>query len=141
MIAKKIIWCSNGFEICCADVIITDGQFEITCFLDNAGFEGCWLKEGQNIAEPLAPLNSISYEDCPYCSSKGAELKIYDHEIYEIKRISPPFEYHLTGKIINTPEGLISIGGIFINGFGFPTYCEKGKFVTAHYNRLDIIGP
>lgn len=114
---KKIIWFGEQE----ADVLITDGTFELICFS-----HPCRLKEEQTIDACIGALNSKNI------------MRSFDNSYY-IKKLSGPYNYQLTGKLLNKSKGIIIIGNICIETGGYiPNDIEEGEFISFECNRLDI---
>lgn len=139
MKVKKVVGYVNSSSEA-ADVTVTDGQFELTCF--------CWpctLTEGQEIAEPLSGMLT-DYKDCPDCTLKYAmcilskkyeDIQKADNEVYEIKKLTGSYCYHLTGKVVDQLNGIIAIGGLLIEVEDIPHH-KEGEFVTFHCMQINI---
>jgi len=117
---KEVIRCADQF---CeeAQVKITDGEFELTCFSHL-----CKFQEGQQVDVIIGALSAEHIV-------KSANTE------YRIEKLSGIFDYSLTGKLIDKVRSIIAIGHISIEIDGYiPNDIDVGEFIDFQCARLDL---
>lgn len=117
---KEIIWISK--EILEAEVIVTDGRFEILCFS-----HPCRKKKGEELTEPLHALDT----------DRIVRLEV--PSLY-VKKLNKPFDYLIQGKLIDKSSGIIELGDIVIEigRHAVPGDLKNDEYISCVCDRLDI---
>jgi hypothetical protein len=117
---KEIIHC--GGESCEeADVVITDGQFDLLCFC-----YPCKYEKGQIFNEYIRTLDADN-------------IIRAENQNFEVNKLSDHFSYQLSGKLIDKTKGIIAIGKINIEVGGYiPPDINEGEFISFSTYRLDV---
>ncbi len=120
VIVKKITRCGDGS---CqeADIIISDGQFEILCFC-----HPCSLQEGQEITWSLYPFNADNIMR-PFEKTYKVEKILNDY-----------FAYNFIGKLIDKKKGIVIVGKIKFMLGGIPQDIEEYEFISFSCCRVDV---
>lgn len=115
---KDIIWISE--EIGEADVIVTDGKYEIICF--SYPFSP---KIGEDIDGTISIFENY---DIMKSSRKG----------YTVNHLGNG-KYFFVAKLVNRSKGIIKIGEIYINDIqGVPEKIQNGEFIQFFTPRVDL---
>ena len=117
---KEINWMSE--EALEAEVIITDGRFELLCF--SHPFK---KNKGDQLLDPL------------YAFEPDEIVKL-ETPSFRIERLSNAFDYLIEGKLIDKESGHVKLGNIIIeieNHF-IPRDFKDGDNISFKCNRLDI---
>ncbi|MCP4745962.1 MAG: hypothetical protein GY874_07450 [Desulfobacteraceae bacterium] len=117
---KEIKWISK--EALEAEVIITDGQFELLCF--SHPFE---KKKGEQLTEPLTALDPDKIVKLGTPSS-------------HIEKLGNTFDYLIAGKLIRKKSGYMRLGDIIIeiDSHAIPGDIKEDDYISFRCNRLDI---
>lgn len=117
---KKIKWLSK--EALEAEVIITDGSFNLLCF--GHPFK---MKEGDQLLQPLLALDP-------------KEIKRLEDQHSEAKRLDSAFGYLIKGRLIDKESGLVKLGDILIDVDGkfIPGDLRNDEYISFKCDRLDI---
>jgi len=118
---KKIDWLSR--EALEAEVVVTDGEFEITCF-----------------AQPLNYQVGSELKD-PICCYNVANVIKLDREFYTIKKLGEYFAYSLSGKLVDKQLEKVMVGELLLelDNNILPGDIKNGDFISFSCQRLDII--
>ncbi|TKI53417.1 hypothetical protein FC756_24035 [Lysinibacillus mangiferihumi] len=117
---KKIHWISQ--ESLEAEVVVTDGEFEIICF-----------------AQPLNYLEESNLIESIYCFNVSDLVKAEKSE-YSIEKLDNYFAYRLIGKLIDKQNEQVKLGELLLeleNNL-LPGDINEGDFVSFCCQRLDI---
>lgn len=116
---KEILW-FDDFSLE-AEVIITDGHYDLRCFTYPLE-----LKKGDLLNFYIMIFNSKNV------------VRTYEKE-YFVEKLHGPFDYNLTGELINRKEGIVKIGEIYLEGLDkIPGDIIEGDFVSFECWRLDL---
>ncbi len=117
---KEINWLSK--EALEAEVIITDGSFNLRCF--GHPFR---MKEGDQLKQPLLALDPN-------------EVKRLEDQCSEAKRLDSAFGYLIKGRLIDKESGLVKLGDIIIDidGKFIPGDLRNNDYISFKCDRLDI---
>ena len=119
---KNISWISQ--EALEAEVIVTDGEFEINCF-----------------AQPLNYQLDSELNNPILCYNVTTVLKP-DKEVYSIEKLDDEyFAYNLSGKLIDKKLEKIMVGKLLLEleSIELPGDINDGDFISFRCQRLDII--
>lgn len=116
---KEINWISK--EALEAEVIVTDGQFELLCFSHPLEKE-----KGEQLTEPLSALDP----------DKVVRLET---PRLHIKKLDNTFDYLIEGKLIDKESGHVRLGEIIIavGSHAIPGDLEDGDYISFICDRLD----
>ncbi|WP_342472628.1 hypothetical protein MHH70_04080 [Metasolibacillus sp. FSL H7-0170] len=117
---KKINWISQ--EALEAEVIVTDGEFEIMCF-----------------AQPLNYLEESELIEPIYCLNVSNLVRAEKAE-YSIEKLDDPFAYRVIGKLIDKNYEKVKLGELLLeleNNL-LPGDINEGDFISFCCQRLDI---
>ncbi|MCP3930310.1 MAG: hypothetical protein GY705_14545 [Bacteroidetes bacterium] len=118
LIIKDIIWISK--EIGEADVIVTDGNYEIRCF--SHPFH---QKKGEEVCGTLSV-----FEHSSLMRSKTTE--------YIVEHLGNG-KYFLVARLLNAEEGIVQIGEIKIHDIeGIPEEIKIGEYIQFIAPRVDL---
>ena len=116
MIIKKIDWIDENIKE--AEVTVTDGTYEIICFC-----HPCDYKEGDEVKEVLNCFNTglvyISEEECL------------------VQKQTPPWDYWIVAKVIDSKSNLAAVGDIMMN-VDIPKDINNGEFIEFNCTRFDL---
>lgn len=117
---KEIKWISK--EALEAEVVITDGQFELLCFSHPFN-----KKIGEQLSEPLYVLDPDEIVRLKSPSSRTEKL-------------NNAFDYLIEGKLIDKKSGHVKLGNIVIeiNSHFIPGDFKDNDNISFICNRLDI---
>ena len=119
MIIKKIEWISE--EIKEAEIIISDGAFELLCFS-----HPCPFVEGQIINDYIDTL----------CAKNIVRV---DEHIFVVEKAEDYFAYDITGKVIDCKNGIVQVGPMYLVVDGYmPGDIVNGEFISFRCMRLDL---
>ncbi|NER13108.1 hypothetical protein GWK08_06635 [Leptobacterium flavescens] len=120
MVVKEIIWISE--EILEAEVVITDGQFDLLCF--GHPFK---KKKGEQLTGPIYALDPT-------------EIIRLETPNSHIKKLDESFDYLIEGELVDKKSGLMKIGDIMIeiDGRFIPGDIVNGDYISFRCDRLDI---
>lgn len=105
-----------------AEVILTDGEYELICFC-----QPCKKKIGEEILEEL------------YCFNNNSVIKAKE-SFYAIEKMCDPFSYYLTGKLYKKNEGIVQIGDFLLQleENTIPNDIKESDYVTFSVARIDL---
>ena len=105
-----------------ADVIVTDGCFQVLCFC-----HPCTVQVGQILTKPLWPFD------------ENDVMRSSNHE-YKIQKTQHSyFSYDLIGKLINKEHGIVVIGELYFDLAGsVPKDIEENEYIEFSVSRIDI---
>lgn len=119
---KKISWLSR--EALEAEVIISDGNFDIVCFA-----HPLIMELGDQLTEPLYSLNPSNI------------IKIYNPNMLSlVEKLSRPFSYFVQGKLKDRESGIVQLGEIEIEidcNF-LPADITNGDSISFSTDRFDL---
>lgn len=117
---KEINWISK--EALEAEVIITDGKFDLLCFS-----HPLYKKKGEYLSEPLYAIEP-----------KG--IVRLESPSLRIKRLNDAFDYLIEGKLIDKTLGYVRLGDIIIeiDSHFIPGDFKDDDNISFTCNRLDI---
>ncbi|MGE7090726.1 hypothetical protein ACQKII_04570 [Lysinibacillus sp. NPDC048646] len=117
---KKINWISQ--EALEAEVVVTDGKFEIMCFAQPLNY----LKE----SELIGPI---------YCLNVS-NLMIAERKEYSIEKLDDHFAYRFIGKLIDKDYEKVKLGKLLLelDNNLLPGDINEGDFISFCCQRLDI---
>lgn len=117
---KSIQWLSE--EALEAEVIVSDGVFELTCFSHPFN-----MNEGDLLLEPLTAISPSA-------------IKRQDEEISYAQKTDSSFAYMIKGKILNKQKGEVMLGDILINvdTLLMPADLIDGDYVGFFADRIDV---
>lgn len=118
---KNISWLSqDALE---AEVIVTDGEYEINCF-----------------AQPFYYQIGIELKFPLLCYNVTNVLKL-DKEVFSIEKLSEYFAYHLSGKLVDKKLETVKVGELLLelDNIVIPGDIKEGDFISFRCQRLDII--
>lgn len=120
MIIKDIKWVSE--EALEAEVIVTDGHFELLCF--SQPFK---KNKGDQLSEPIYALD-------PY------EILKLETKSSITKKLNGTYDYLIEGKLINKESGHVRIGDLIIeiDGHFIPRDIIDDNNISFKCTRLDI---
>ncbi len=105
-----------------ADIIVTDGQYELMCYCHPADVYDSKAKVSEIIALFAQDIIRIDSED-----SKIIKLKDY-------------YSYQLQGKIVNKNVPIVCIGELTIKlDTSTPKDLKEGEYIQFNVERLDCI--
>jgi len=117
---SKVTWISK--EALEAEVIITDGKFELLCFSQpfNHVLDGM-------LSEPL------------HCYNAKNIVKA-DGDDFKALKLTEYFAYNITGKLISRQEGILILGDIQISVDKdmIPRDIQDGIFIAFYCQRIDL---
>lgn len=118
---KKIVWLTQ--EALEAEVVVTDGEIEITCFAQPLNYQ-----VGSELKEPI------------YCYNVTNVIRL-DREVYAIEKLGEYFAYSLTGKLVDKQLEKVKVGELLIelDNNMLPGDIKDGDFISFSCQRLDII--
>jgi hypothetical protein len=118
---KKIDWLSQ--EALEAEVVVTDGEFEITCFAQPFNYQ-----VGSELNDPILCYNVTNV------------LKL-DREVYTIEKHGEYFAYSLAGKLVDKQLETVMVGKLLLelDNNILPGDINEGEFLSFSCQRLDII--
>src|SRR5699024_481657 len=121
MKVKRIDWLSP--EASEAEIVITDGEFDLTCFSQPFKYQ----------------LGSILNE--PIYSFDVSAIAKSNKNIYKAEKLDDNFAYRLTGKLLDKQKGKVIIGNFIIelDNEVLPGDIEENDFIIFSSSRLDII--
>lgn len=121
MKVKKIDWLS--LEASEAEVIVTDGEFDLVCFSHPFNYQ-----LGSNLKEPIYSFDTNN-------------IVKSDRQIYTLEKLDDNFSYQITGKLVDKQRGRIMLGKLFIelDEDIIPGDIEKNDFISFSSSRFDII--
>lgn len=118
LLIKDIIWINE--EIGEADVIVTDGQYDIRCFA-----HPFFQQIGEEVEETLSV-----FEHFGITQSKTRE--------YVVEHLGNG-EYFFIARLIDEVEGIIQIGEITIHDIDkIPENIKKGDYIQFFTLRVDL---
>lgn len=117
---KKVNWISQ--EALEAEVIVTDGEFEIICF-----------------AQPLNYLEESELIEPIYCLNVSNLVRSEKAE-YSIEKLDAPFAYRVIGKLIDKNYEKVKLGELLLelDNNLLPGDINEGDFLSFCCQRLDI---
>lgn len=118
---KKIDWLS--FEALEAEVIVTDGEFELVCFSHPFNYQ---LES--NLKEPIYSFDANN-------------IVKSDRQVYTLKKLDDNFSYHVTGKLVDIEKGKVMLGNLSIelDDDILPGDIKENDFISFSSPRFDII--
>ncbi len=118
LIIKDIIWISE--EIGEADVVVTDGNYEITCF-SHPFFQ----KKGEEVRGTISVFEYSNLE-----RSEKTE--------YVVEHLGNG-KYFLVGRLLDDIKGIVQIGEIYIHDIEeVPAGIKKGEYIQFTTLRVDL---
>lgn len=119
MIIKKIEWISE--EIKEAEIIVSDGTFELLCFS-----HPCSFVEGQIIDKYISTLDANNI------------VRVDEHTLV-VEKAEEYFAYNITGKVIDIKNGIVQVGSMYLIVDGYmPGDIVNGEFISFRCMRLDL---
>lgn len=117
----KIEWLSR--ESLEAEVVVTDGTFEVTCFAQPLNYQ-----VGSELIEPI------------YCYNVTNIVKSDNNE-YNIEKLAEYFAYNFTGKIVDKKNELVMVGELLLelDNNMLPGDIREGDFISFSCQRLDVM--
>lgn len=120
---KEIRWISGKEYRLDAEVIVTDGKFEVKCFCNECNF-----KENDVLSDVLHTLDTDN-------------VMLALTEEFECRNINNTFNHYMVGKLINKELLIVKVGGILIEIDGVPGDIgdiNEGQFIEFVCSRIDI---
>lgn len=119
MVIKNIIWIDE--EIGEADVIVTDGQYDIRCFAHPLF---------QQIGEELrGEISIFDYSDV-----------IRSDTNFPISKYMGWGKHFLIGRLVDRTKGIVQIGDILLREVApIPTDIQVGDYIEFSAERVDIL--
>lgn len=114
----SIKWMSE--EALEAEVVITDGIFQMNCF-----------------SQPLRYVKGDMINENLY-GFDVSNVKIANEPIEYINKIGNNFEYQLSGRLVNKKNKVIGLGEILIEVKDLPYDINEGEYVEFNCKRIDI---
>lgn len=115
---KDIIWINK--DIGEADVVITDGKYEVICFAHPFN-----QKVGDEIFDTISVFESSNFEKS-------------DKSIGDIRHLGNG-RYFFVARLMDVEEGIVQIGEIVIHDIdGIPPNIKKDEFVQFIAERVDL---
>lgn len=117
----EITWLSK--EALEAEVIVTDGKYELKCF-----------------SQPMNYGVDHQIENPIYCYNAKNILKSNENN-FSINKLSEYFAYNITAQLFNKKNGLIKLGNIMleIDKHILPGDVKENDYISLYCQRLDLI--
>lgn len=119
---KNISWLSQ--EALEAEIIVTDGEFEINCFAQPLNYQ-----LGSELNNPIL------------CCNVTTVFKL-DKEVYSIEKLDDEYyAYNLSGKLVDKKLEKVKVGKLILelDSIVLPGDIREGDFISFRCQRLDII--
>ena len=103
-----------------ANVIVTDGAFEIMCY-----------------AQPFSGEKDINFTLLGFGVS---DIMTAPNDEYLIEKIDGYYSYFVRGRLVDTREGIFQLGKLIIKGIDYaPKDIPNGAFVEFSVIRFDLL--
>jgi len=105
-----------------AEVIVSDGTFEVLCFAHPLTYE-----EGSELNGPIRCLDATN-------------IVKSDKNEYTVEKSADYFSYVLTGKLVDKINGLVMVGGLMfeVDKDMLPGDIKEGEYISFYCDRLDL---